>query len=393
MDPTQLVPVLTPHGHLLLAEEEGATALDAEVAQRLRESFARGSGHGLLQLGAGEVGTAVPAVFSYWREFAARYVTALCTHRDAYSDTITNSRLAQAVAPPADVELEWLAMAAPLMTGAEYLTAAVLRALWLETDKALRAELSEAKCGVPEFGVQEFLKQRNPAWNLVGRVCFNLAENRGDAESPFAFLATYTVRLSAHSKAQHLPLGQALREYEGPANRDRLLSLLLPVQRAAESCVWLKEMVDTGEIFHPLRWTPAEATQFLRDCPQLEQAGVVVRMPATWPAHRPPRPRVTAKVGGAAPSLLGQDALLDFRMEVTLDGEALTATEIRKLLAGTEGLALVRGRWVEVDREQLSRMIDRFSAGSTLAKPCACWPARRLKSRTRPTRWKPIGHR
>jgi hypothetical protein len=144
-------------------------------------------------------------------------------------------------------ELEWLAMAAPLMTGAEYLTSAVLRALWQQTDKALRLELSEQQCGV-----QEFLKRRNPAWNLVGRVCFNLAENRGDAESPFAFLATYTVRLSAHSKAQHLPLGQALREYEGPANRDRLLSLLLPVQRAAESCPWLKAMVDSGEIFHPL---------------------------------------------------------------------------------------------------------------------------------------------
>jgi non-specific serine/threonine protein kinase len=362
MDPAQLVPVLTPHGHLLLAEEEDATALDAEVAQRLRESFTRGAGHGLLQLGAGEIGTVLPAVFSYWREFAARYVTALCTHRDAYSDTIADSRLAQPVAPPADAELEWLAMAAPLMTGAEYLTAAVLRALWLETDKALRAELSEARCGV-----QEFLKQRNPAWNLVGRVCFNLAENRGDDESPFAFLATYTVRLSAHAKAQHLPLGQALREYEGPANRGRLLSLLLPVQRAAESCAWLKEMVDTGEIFHPLRWTPAEASQFLRDCPQLEQAGIVVRMPATWSAHRPPHPKVSAKVGSAAPSLLGQDALLDFRMEVTLDGESLTAAEIRKLLAGTEGLALVRGRWVEVDREQLSRMIDRFRAAERAA--------------------------
>jgi hypothetical protein len=56
------------------------TALDEEVARRLEESFARGAGHGLLQLGAGEVGTALPAVFSYWREFAARYVTALCTH-------------------------------------------------------------------------------------------------------------------------------------------------------------------------------------------------------------------------------------------------------------------------------------------------------------------------
>jgi SNF2 family DNA or RNA helicase len=54
-------------------------------------------------------------------------------------------------------------------------------------------------------------------------------------------------------------------------------------------------------------------------------------------------------------------------MEVTLDGEALTAAEIRKLLAETEGLALVRGRWVEVDREQLGRMIDRFSAAERAA--------------------------
>ena len=150
-----------------------------------------------------------PPCFRYWREFAARYVTALCT-RPSATPTRTDDLARGPVAPPADAELEWLAMAAPLMTGAEYLTGAVLRALWRETDKALRVELSEARCGV-----QEFLKQRNPAWNLVGRVLFNLAENRSDAESPFAFLATYTARLSAHAKAQHLPLGQALREYAG----------------------------------------------------------------------------------------------------------------------------------------------------------------------------------
>jgi superfamily II DNA or RNA helicase len=361
MDPGQLAPVLTPHGHLSLAQEDDALALDVEVAERLRASFARGAGYGLLQLGASEVGTALPAVFSYWREFAVRYVTALCTHPSLSGDP-PDTKTAEAVMPPSDAELEWLAMAAPLMTGAEYLTSAVLRALWQQTDKALRLELSEQQCGV-----QEYLKRRNPAWNLVGRVCFNLAENRNDTEAPFAFLATYTVRLSAHSKAQHLPLGQALREYEGPANRDRLLSLLLPVQRAAESCPWLKSMVDGGEIFHPLRWTPSETSQFLRDCPQLEQAGIVVRMPASWPAHRPLRPRVTARVGGTAPSLVGQDALLDFRMDVTLAGESLTAAEIGTLLAGTEGLALVRGRWVEVDREQLSRMIDRFSKAERAA--------------------------
>lgn len=352
-----MVPVLTPHGHLMLSEDRDASALEPELARRLQNAFARGSGHGLLQLGASEVGVALPPAFSYWREFGARYVTALCTRPDGEARSTTTHNPS-----PPDAELAWLALAAPPMTGAEYLTASVLRSLWQELDIAFGLELSESKCGV-----QEFLKRCNAAWNLVGRVHFNLAENRKDDAAPFAFLATYTTRLSAHAKAQHLPLGQALGEYAGAANKDRLLSLLLPVQRASESCSWLKAMVDAGEIFHPLRWRPSEALQLLRDVPQLESAGVVVRMPATWQANRPPRPQVTAKVGGKLLSGVGQDALLDFRMDVTLDGETLTPAEVRELLAKSDGLALVRGRWVEVDRERLSRMMEYFGEAERVA--------------------------
>lgn len=121
---------------------------------------------------------------------------------------------------------------------------------------ALWVELKEA--GVV---VQDFLKRRHPARNLVGRVHFNLAENRNDEQAPFAFLATYTTRLAANARAQHVPLGQALHDYAGAANRDRLLSLLMPVQRAAERCPWLKAMVDRGDIYHPLRWIPQDAFQ------------------------------------------------------------------------------------------------------------------------------------
>src|ERR1700735_1018645 len=352
-----VVPVLTPHGHLMLSEDRDASALEPELARRLQNAFARGSGHGLLQLGASEVGVALPPVFSYWREFGARYVTALCT-RPAGE---TRSTIMHTPSPP-DAELALLALTAPPMTGAEYLTASVLQSLWQELHVAFGLELSESNCGV-----QEFLKRRNSAWNLVGRVHFNLAENRKDDAAPFAFLATYTTRLSAHAKAQHLPLGQALGEYAGAANKDRLLSLLLPVQRASETCSWLKAMVDAGEIFHPLRWRPSEAMQLLRDVPQLESAGVVVPMPATWQANRPPRPQVTAKVGGKLLSGVGQDALLDFRMDVTLDGETLTPAEVRELLAKSDGLALVRGRWVEVDRERLRRMMEYFGEAERVA--------------------------
>ncbi len=341
---------LTPHGRLVLNPDDDVPDLGTHLAKRLQDAFLRGSGHGLLQLGAAEVGMVLPAAFFYWREFGSRYVTAVC----ALPDIVDRSAKSHIPAPD-EAELESIALAAPPMTGAEYLTSAVLRGLWGELDAAFAAELSESKCSI-----QDFLKHRNPAWNLVGRVHFNLAENRKDEDAPFAFLATYTTRLSAHAKAQHLPLGQALREYAGASNRERMLSLLLPVQRAAESCSWLKTMVDAGEIFHPLRWRPADAFQFLSDVTLLESAGVVVRMPATWKSNRPSRPLMTTTIGGKAPSGLGRDALLDFQMEVTLDGERLTSSEIKELLASSDGLALIRGQWVEVDREKLNRMLDHF---------------------------------
>jgi hypothetical protein len=62
------------------------------------------------------------------------------------------------------------------------------------------------------------------------------------------------------------------------------------------------------------------------------------------------------------------DALLDFRVNVTLDGERLTASEIDELLAASDGLHLVRGRCVEVDRAKLGRMLDEFRAVEKVAK-------------------------
>ena len=330
---------LTPHGHLILEEAADAPELDERTASRLSVAFARGGGHGLLQLAAGEAGHPLPSLLAWWRTFATPYIAALCLQ-----PTTPDGALPE-IPPPTEAELAALVLTAPMMAGAEYLTQNVLRSLWRETAAALATSLTAAKTDL-----QSFLKALNPAWNLVGRVHFNLAENRRDDGAPFAFLATYTTRLSAQARAQHVPLGQALREYAGPANRQKLLALLLPVQRAAETCAWLRPMVDEGEIYHPLRWTPGEAARLLTSVPDLERAGVMVRMPPSWRANRPPRPKVTGTVGARKPSALGLEGVLDFQMDVTLDGETLTEQEIATLLSGTDSLVLLRGQWVEVDR-------------------------------------------
>ena len=171
---------LTPHGHLVFRPTDDGSALGAGRADRIEAAFARGSGHGLLWLGAVEVGTVLPPVFAYWRQFGARFMTALCTRPAAEEGSEV-----QPPPPPANSELGSLAAVAPVMPGAEYLTAEVLHTLWGHIGEALAIELAESGTALPDF-----LKALGPAWNPVGRVHFNLAENRRDEDAPFAFLAT-----------------------------------------------------------------------------------------------------------------------------------------------------------------------------------------------------------
>jgi hypothetical protein len=141
-----LAPVLSPHGVLTLVrsrEADSALVLEVERGVRLEQAFARGSGHGLLGLGAEEVGTTLPPTMSFWQKFGARYVTALCSLPGI------GERSKPPVPIPADGELSRMAAAVPPMTGAEYLATEVLANLWGGMDAAFDPEL--------------FLKSRHPA--------------------------------------------------------------------------------------------------------------------------------------------------------------------------------------------------------------------------------------
>jgi DNA-binding transcriptional regulator YiaG len=80
-------------------------------------------------------------------------------------------------------------------------------------------------------------------------------------------MSTYVPRLGKNARAQHLPLNQALREYAGTNNRETLLRLLEPVYEAGNRCSWVKELLESGNIYHPLAWTPDEAYLLLKDLP------------------------------------------------------------------------------------------------------------------------------
>ena len=334
---------LTPSGGLLLLY--GGERFFDPWMKRVARAFGASWEAGLFAMAAGKPQAPPPPAFSFWRDFACLYLGRLCRLPEG------GSRKPPSIPPPPDHELWSLVASSPPMTGGEYLAPEVLRSLWKGLDSWVRRNVA-----LSGGGVAGWLKKEAPLWHQVGRVCFHLAENKKDPEFPFAFLATYAPRLSKGGRVQYLPLGRALKEYAGQRNKRALIHLLSPVHRASEKLPWVKDLVDSGEIYHPLAWTPSEAYALLRSIPVLEESGLLVRVPDWWGKRS--KPKVTVTIGEKKKTRLHADAMLDFKVDLALGDQKLTREEWRRLMASEDGLVLIKGRWIEVDREKLDRAVE-----------------------------------
>jgi superfamily II DNA or RNA helicase len=330
-------------------DDAAGDGLAPTARTRLARAIERGAGHAILDLGATEPAAPLAPDLAFVRDIGRAFVTHLCAGPD-----LEEQRERIAVDCPPD-EAARLAGAVPPMDGAEYVDGDWVQARWAELNRAFADEIRAHRGPVAAW-----LHARHPSWHTVGKVCLHLAENRGDDDHPFAFLATYAVRAGAGGKIQHRPLAQALEESSARKDRHALLHLLVPLQRAAEQVPWLAELIDSGAVYEAMAWTPADAHRFLKAIPAFEAAGLVVRVPDWWRARRPPRPEVSVRVGEKKPSLLGMDALLDFSVRVALGDETLTAAEVRQLMASSGGLVRLRGQWVELDRDRLREVLTHW---------------------------------
>ena len=342
---------ILPSGALLAdaapGDDDATDGLSVAARARVLRAFARGAGHALLDLGTTELDAPLAAPLAYLRDVGRSFVTRLC----AVPDLEERRERVEIDCPPD--ERARLSVAVPPMDGGEYVGAEWVGARWTDINRAFADEIRAHRGAVAEW-----LRARHPSWHTVGKVCLHLAENRGDEEHPFGFLATYAVRAGAGGRVQHRPLARALEESSARGDRQGLLNLLVPLQRAAEQIPWLAELVDSGAIYEAMAWTPEQAYGFLHAIPAFEAAGLVVRGPDWWKPRRPPRPEVTVRVGEKKPSAVGMDALLDFSVAVALGNDMLTAAEVRALLASSSGgLVRLRGQWVELDRERLREVL------------------------------------
>ncbi len=343
---------LSPEGRVYLNIcHQASEQLPLVEFEKINDLFAKGSLAGLLHLGIQEFSWPLPPSFLFWQTFSRQFVTRVCKLTQAI-----NTQKLPLIPPPEEEELQEAIHRALAMQGIEYLKSDVLIAIWEGLTDFLQQELRDF-AGT----IQDYFKSFNPCWNLVGRVCFHLAENKNDDERPFAFLASYTTQLSQKREAQHLPLKRALQEYAGEKDHHALLTLLLPVQKAANQSAFIKGLVDSGTIFQATTWSAREAHRFLQEIPLMESSGIIVRVPNWWSSQKPPRPKVIVKLGENEKGALGLNTLLDFDMHLALrNGEKLTRDEWESLLDAENGLVKIKGQWVEVNREKIEAVLSQW---------------------------------
>lgn len=341
---------LTPSGQIhvqeAVTEQKSTIKQDSSWMHHAAKEFSKSLGAGLFALAATKPNTPLTPVFSYWKDFASLYLAELCRTPES-----------EGTLPPVELpqlsELNELFLSAPPMRGGEYLSPGTLLDLWLALDRWVRQDITTVN-----KGLNTWLEKKAPLWHQIGRVCFHLAENKRNPDLPFAFLATYAPKLSAKGKVQYQPLGKALNEYAGERNKKALIKLLSPVQRAAEEIPFVKDLVETEDIFHPLAWTPPEAYELLKNATKLEDAGLLVRLPDWW--KKRPRAQVAVTIGEKKKGLFGVDSMLDFEVNLALGDEHLSEEEWQELMNATNGLAYIKGQWIEVDQEKLQQALDHW---------------------------------
>ncbi len=350
---SELNAALLPSGRIEL-EWNSVEKLIGKDQQRLQEELRKRieadyDGF-LLFLGFSDSSIPLSASLDYWRKVTGRFAEAL-------TRTVDLERLRdRASVVLADADAAKLLDAAPFMVGAEYLNRDLLNDLWSRLNAAYQQHVAAYRGSVADF-----LHTLSPKVHLVGRVFFHLVESKKETH-PFAFLATYSSGLHK-SGCTHLPLKHALTQYG--ANSRKLLDLLGTVYQAAAESPFVSELLSSGEIFHPLALSANEAYTLLKEVPLYEQAGVLCRIPNWW-KDKAPGLRLNIRIGQTEPNMLGMDAILDFDAGLLMGDAPISVEEARRLLEESEGLAFIKGKWVEVDRDRLEQTLRAYEKAQAL---------------------------
>ena len=338
----QITVIFTPDGYILDIPE----SCQEPRERHLRDAYAKNKWALLFQLGFESASRDDVPGMTFLHTFAGTFVRSLSMQPAL---EITRD---ETVFEPGEMDISNLLAAVPFGIGTEYISEA-----WLRQGYQHLLEYFCTSLKAYNGTVEMFLTERSQDLRIPERVFFHLVENRKpgaeiDEDYPFAFMATYTTRIKG--RVRHQPLSYALKEFKG--QQEKLVALLSCLNQASEVSPLISEFMDSGELLHPLRLTSGEAWQFLKNVEAIEATGICCRLPNWW-RRTSAAVTISVKLGDKEPSMLGLETIVSMKPSLTVDGYTLSKKEIQDLLQMSEGLTLLKGHWVEVDHEQLRKLL------------------------------------
>lgn len=305
----------------------------------------------LYDMGFEVVPTPVSASWSFMKLLADRFVEFLVTMPEL--ELIQGNLNAK-------IPCESLLNSIPFSVGSEFINEDWIQNIFKKLTEIFNSEVTNYKGSVAKY-----LSEKRQDLKIPERVFFHLVDN-DDPEYPFAFLATYATTYNGtvsdgktpNKKIRHLPLSYVLQEFK--MDHKKLLTLLSCLNRAAEVSPLLGSFVDSGEMFHPLKLKSYEAYEILKAIPSLEQNGIQCRIPNWW-KRRGSSLRIGIKFHQKSQSMVGFNTLLSMRPELSVDGVVLDTDEVKQILQESDGLALIKGKWIEVDKKRLQSLLDKMN--------------------------------
>ncbi len=334
---------ITPDGFSLIISAEDLEALDTEQRESAMR-FIQFPWQALLDLGLEEPIESQSSVLKYLQKIAATFV------EDLLRVPGLEDQREQVELIPDALRIEYLLGIKPFVRESE-----LVDQEWIKNVYHQLLEVFKDQIVLYPGTVKKYFNEKNPRLNPAESIFFHLVENPNGIY-PFAFLATYTHK-SKEGIIRHLPLSMILEEYKG--DQKKILELLSCLNQAAEICPVLGRFIASGELFHTIGMSEQEAYGFLKAVSELEKVGIVCRIPNWWRSHSSSL-SLNIKLGEKRSSLLGMDALISIVPTLSVEGVKLTKSEIKQLLASADGLALIKGKWVEVNHKKLEALLKKM---------------------------------
>lgn len=314
-----------------------------EGGEELKASFLKSRYDALFRLGFNPPQTGESPSLSYLRKVAETFL------KDLQDNPDLEIAREWVEIPLSEQSYDALICAVPFTLGAENINRSWLALQYMKLQNVYSTQLRQY-----DGTVRMFLTEKSQDLRVPERVFFHLVENtRDDGGMPFAFMATYATR-DPENKVRHMPLSYALEEYKH--EREKLIELLSCLERVSAISPLIGRFVESGELFHPLKLNIPEAYEILNSVEKIEDCGVICRVPNWW-RRKYSSVSMSVKLGDERPSMVGFDSLISLRPQLMVDGMPLTKKDIEKLLKETEGLALLKGKWIEVDHGHLKELL------------------------------------